>query len=99
MDRAETKAFSDQIKVLSDPNKSPLLREEAGWIKAYKTNYETWHKSVQNSMSDYLDFRRITADLEGIETSVKEGEEDLKRLQSELDVAKESAGKRKNVLV
>jgi len=99
MDTNEVMMFDATMESLSDPIRSELIQTDqasVGKNRSALRNYETWRKIVSQSMPDYLDHTRITNEVNDLEVSVSNGEDELKPMQDELSAAKDKADELQN---
>ncbi len=60
--------------------------------------YETWRKSVSDHMNEHLEYTRILADITEVEQLIeKDGNSDIKDLESELQSAQSKVDEKKEV--
>uniref|UniRef100_A0A7S4K6V4 Rad50/SbcC-type AAA domain-containing protein n=1 Tax=Odontella aurita TaxID=265563 RepID=A0A7S4K6V4_9STRA len=94
MEEAEIEVFANSMKDLSDPETSEIIltcQQDAVKDSAAKTNYERWHTNIQNSMTDYLEYKRAVDEIETMERTVADGQGSLDRFKSDLAIATERA--------
>jgi len=85
--------FNSRMKSLADITSSDIVKIDRSRAQQSRTavkNYEVWRTTVSKGMNDWLDHRRIVAEVETMENSIRNSESTVEKLQADIDASKEA---------
>ena len=88
----EAKTFSQNLKMLADPDTSPIIEANESHAKERKDEVEVltkWKSEVQASIGDYLEFKRVNNEIAALEDPVATAEAELKTLEDQVKELKD----------
>jgi len=88
----EQDTFVNQLQMLGDQQRSEIVKmdkQRAERSKAARDSYTTWRNVVSSSASDWSNHKRISAEVESLQRTIQEQDEELKQAEEERDTARE----------